>query len=132
MRKIATLFAIASLMLVTGCKKLPEFTQGSSSSSSAKPTVETLGASEVSANFALLNGLIEDYTSGNTYNCGFYWGTILSMPNNVRGDLTGDGTFVAKLGDLEPNTIYHFQAYAQKNDSEIGLGKIITFTTAIE
>ena len=66
MKKLAILLIIVATVFATGCKKLPEFTSGNGNGGGNTPTtvtpeVTTVEATEITENFALLNGVISNY-----------------------------------------------------------------------
>ena len=82
MKKIITLFAIAVLVLATGCKKLPEFTQGSIAGGETPTTGGTL--------YYRLNGEPEITTSS----------ISISAKYGSEGKITGMWLLVSEKADM--------------------------------
>jgi hypothetical protein len=135
MKKLAILLMIVATVFATGCKKLPEFTSGNGNSggsdtpTSVTPEVTTVEATEISENFAMLNGVISNYDENYTYERGFYWGTTEELGNYLSADDSGHGTFVAKFTGLTANTTYYYKAYAIISGGNAGYGEVKSFTT---
>ncbi|MBQ7532223.1 MAG: choice-of-anchor J domain-containing protein [Bacteroidales bacterium] len=139
MKKLTILLIIVATVFATGCKKLPEFTSGNGSSgggdtpTTVTPEVVTSEATEITENFAMLNGVISNYDESYTYERGFYWGTTAELGNFLSADDFGHGTFGAKFAGLTANTTYYFKAYAiisGSSSENAGYGEVKSFTTA--
>lgn len=99
----------------------------------AEPVVTTDDASNILDKSAQLNAEVTD-TGGENPNRYFRWGeTSESLDNiedcGVHPDADED-TYYTVINDLDPQTTYYFQAYAE-NSAGIGEGDIKSFTTAI-
>jgi hypothetical protein len=139
MKKLAIFLIIMATVFAMGCKKLPEFTPANGSSgggdtpTTVTPEVVTSEATEITENFAMLNGVISNYDESYTYERGFYWGTTAELGNFLSADDFGHGTFGAKFAGLTANTTYYFKAYAiisGSSSENAGYGEVKSFTTA--
>ena len=139
MKKLAILLIIVVTVFATGCKKLPEFTSGNGSSGGGDtptvvtPTVTTVEATEITENFAMLNGVISNYDGNYTYETGFYFGTTETLDSFISADDFGHGTFGTKFAGLTANTTYYYKAYAiisGASHENAGYGDVKSFTTA--
>lgn len=135
MKKLAIILIMAASLFATGCKKLPEFT-GSSGSTSVTPTtvvpeVVTLEAMEITENSAILNGVISNYYGNYQYEGGFFWGTTAELDFVQPADGISQGMFSASLTGLTTNTTYYYKACAFIGESEenAGYGEVKSFTT---
>lgn len=127
---------MATIVFTIGCKKLPEFTprndSGGDTPTTVTPEVVTSEATEITENFAMLNGVISNYDGNYTYERGFYWGTTAELGNFLSADDFGHGTFGAKFAGLTANTTYYFKAYAivsGASHENAGYGEVMSFTT---
>lgn len=99
------------------------------------PYVSTKAATNVSENYATLNGYVVPNVSSSGYAANttrwFEWGTTYSL-GNTTGHVThgtSAGDFSETISGLAPNTTYYFRAVAQ-NSYGIGYGSILSFTTS--
>jgi hypothetical protein len=95
------------------------------------PTAQTLGATDVAAGSAVLNGSITADGGADVTGYGFFWGADANNLNNTLEVGTDNhvGIFQANLDNLAVGASYYFQAYA-KNGSGIARGEIEQFTAA--
>lgn len=96
----------------------------------ALPTATSDDATAIAARTADLNGTLDD--DGNEpCDCGFEWGETIAYGNTTptQSRTTGQ-TFTQALAGLDPNTTYHFRAFAT-NGAGTGHGADRTFTTPI-
>lgn len=138
MKKLAIILIMAATLFATGCKKLPEFTSSNGNSGGGdtptvvKPEVVTSEATEITENFAMLNGVISNYDGNYTYERGFYWGTTEALDSFISADDFGHGTFGTKFAGLTANTTYYYKAYAiisGASHENAGYGDVKSFTT---
>lgn len=137
MKKLAILLIIVATVFATGCKKLPEFTSGNGNGGGNTPTtvtpeVTTVEATEITENFALLNGVISNYDANYTYETGFYFGTTEALDSFISADDFGHGAFGTKFAGLTANTTYYYKAYAIISGASYenaGYGEVMSFTT---
>ena len=129
---------IVATVIATGCKKLPEFTASNGNSGGGdtpivvKPEVVTSEATEITENFAMLNGVISNYDANYTYETGFYYGTTETLDSFISADDFGHGTFGTKFAGLTANTTYYYKAYAiisGASHENAGYGDVKSFTT---
>ena len=94
------------------------------------PTVTTDPATSVAATTATLNGPL-DNDGGEACDCGFEWGETIAYGNTTptQSRTTGQ-TFSQVISGLDPNTTYHFRAFAT-NAAGTSYGADRTFTTLI-
>ncbi|OHA85504.1 MAG: hypothetical protein A2408_03240 [Candidatus Yonathbacteria bacterium RIFOXYC1_FULL_52_10] len=98
------------------------------------PGVTTKPATNISENYATLNGYVNPNVSygGYSYNTTrwFEWGTSYSLGNQTtritQGSYAGD--FSETISGLQPNTTYYFRAAAQ-NSYGTAYGSTLSFTT---
>jgi uncharacterized repeat protein (TIGR03803 family) len=90
------------------------------------PSVTTLAASSVSANNAVLNGIV----TGNGLNTTILWeyGTTTNYGLSSSNFMASDGPVSFSLSGLFPGMLYHFQLVAQ-NAAGTSLGGDLSFTT---
>jgi hypothetical protein len=95
------------------------------------PTVQTVAASAVAADSAVLNGDIVSDNSLNITDYGFLWGTgANSLTNKLDvGTNNQSGTFTDTLSGLTAGTTYYFQAYATNSYSTAD-GAVLSFTAS--
>lgn len=138
MKKLAIILIMAATLFATGCKKLPEFTSSNGNSGGGdtptvvKPEVVTSEATEITENFAMLNGVISNYDGNYTYERGFYWGTTEALDSFISADDFGHGAFGTKFAGLTANTTYYYKAYAiisGGGNENAGYGEVMSFTT---
>lgn len=92
------------------------------------PTVQTVGATKITTNSALLHGKIIDKGTSDVTECGFYFGTSESTTNKRKaGTSIEDITYA--LDNLAEGTTYYFRVYAVNKKGEIK-GDICTFKTS--
>jgi len=78
----------------------------------ALPSVTTLPPTNIEATSATLNGML-DSDGGLHSDCGFEWGVDTGYGSITPTELKSTGeTFSQVLGGLQPNTTYHFRAFA--------------------
>ncbi len=97
------------------------------------PVVNTLAASEVSSDSAVLSGKVVTDNGAAITERGFVWLKGSDAPTTSSNKLKVEGTtgeFTAALIDLDPNQKYSFRAYAI-NSQGIAYGDVMTFTTGI-
>ena len=101
------------------------------SGSTSPPRIDTLAATNITANSATLNGNLRGLGSASSVASIFEYGLTNSLGSTIRGvpaTLTSAGTFSEVLTGLAPNTTYYFRADATGNGTDYGA--IQTFTTA--
>lgn len=95
--------------------------------------VKTGEASVIKANSAILTGRIEGVSPQDDYTCGFYWSSNSPVDTEngtfVIGIINNDGSFSAKLDNLQPETTYYYRACATVNGETILADNGQTFTT---
>lgn len=93
-------------------------------------SVQTNYATNISNNSVTLNGTLSSNNSSNyngTTYAWFQWGTDTNYGNTTfQQTLNYGGQFTQALGNLSPNTTYHFRAVAQINGSTV-YGQDMTF-----
>jgi phosphodiesterase/alkaline phosphatase D-like protein len=99
--------------------------------SKVPPSVTTVGAHNITAGSATLNGQVVSLGTATTVNASFQWGTdsnnlnnetpyqVLTIPVGFQADLTG----------LAANTAYYYRAKADGGTHGTGYGSILSFTT---
>ena len=124
MKKIITLFAIAVLVLATGCKKLPEFTQGSSGGGDTPTTGGTLyyhlnGDPVIGANYISISA---KYGSENEIG---EMGLLVSEKADMPAGYTQYADiqmnypeFSVTLTGLEPSTDYFWCIWYYENEKD--------------
>jgi len=94
----------------------------------ALPSVTTLPSTSVGAISVTLNGML-DSDGGLPSDCGFEWGLDTGYGSVTPTELKPTGeTFSQVLGGLQPNTTYHFRAFAT-NSYGTSYGSDQSFTT---
>jgi len=94
------------------------------------PTVPTDPATAIGPISATPNGILNDEGLGSC-DCGFEWGLDTSYGTITATEKKGTGeTFSQIIGGLEPNTTYHFRAFAT-NIIGTSYGTDRTFTTSL-
>ena len=94
------------------------------------PTVTTDPATAIGPISAIPNGTLDDEGIGSC-DCGFEWGLDTSYGTITATEKKGTGeTFSQIIGGLEPNTTYHFRAFAT-NIIGTSYGTDRTFTTSL-
>ena len=129
MKRLTIILAIAALVLATGCKKLPEFTQGSSSGGGTSDiTVTTIEMTYVGATDAACKGRIQ--YSGDITSSGFCWSSEKVDPtlDDAYTFYGYTGYMDCKIFPLTPHTTYYIRAFASV-DHEIYYGNTLEFTT---
>lgn len=134
MKTLTKIFALAAvvLMMATGCKKLPEFHQGSGGTPSYyEPIVTTLIITDVASDGAVCKGTVE-YSGSDDLTVGFCWSTrgepTIEDEHTIESSTAGSGTLVGKILPLSPSTTYYIRAYAT-NANGTYYGNILVFTT---
>ena len=129
MKRLTIILAIAALVLATGCKKLPEFTQGSSSGGGTTDiTVTTIEMTYVGATDAACRGRIQ--YNGDVTLSGFCWSSEKENPtlHDAYTIYGYTGIMDCKIYPLTPHTTYYIRAFATI-DSEIYYGNVLVFET---
>ena len=129
MKRLTIILAIAALALATGCKKLPEFTQGSSSGGGTTDiTVTTIEMTYVGATDASCRGRIQ--YNGDVTLSGFCWSSEKENPtlHDAYTIYGYTGIMDCKIYPLTPHTTYCIRAFATI-DSEIYYGNVLVFET---
>jgi len=99
-------------------------------SSDNPPTISTLGASQVNATSAVLNGRVKP-NGDKTYYSFYYGKKMTSMSEVYSGTVSASKTYEDveyELSDLTPNTTYYFQLSGY-NSAGSDDGDILSFTT---
>ena len=136
MKKLAKISALlfTVVLIATGCKKLPEFTDGSSSTPVTptvdEPTVTTIEMTEINATYAICGGSVVYSGSSELTAVGFCWSenTEPTISDNHSIESTSAGSFVGKITNLTPHTKYYIRAYAT-NANGTYYGNVLSFTT---
>lgn len=136
MKKLAKISALlfAVVLIATGCKKLPEFTDGSGSTPVTptvdEPTVTTIEMTEINATYAICGGSVVYSGSSELTAVGFCWSenTEPTISDNHSIESTSAGSFVGKITNLTPHTKYYIRAYAT-NANGTYYGNVLDFTT---
>lgn len=96
------------------------------------PSVTTNAATNIDTDSATLNGEITATGGEDATEHGFAYGTDSTLATVIAtttlGSKSGTGTFNEAINSLDPNTTYHFRAYAT-NSGGTGYGSILNFTT---
>ena len=96
----------------------------------APPTVITQGATAVSDDTATLNGNLTDTGTSTPVMIFFEYGTTNKYGSTTTVQTTSTtGEFNATITGLQPNTTYHFIAYAEDAASAVVSGGDMTFST---
>lgn len=130
----ALLFAVA--LIATGCKKLPEFTDGSSSTPTPvtpvldEPTVITKAVVSVGTTDAVCGGSVEYSGYYELTAVGFCWSEKAepTIEDHYSIEATSAGSFVGKINNLTPSTTYYVRTYAT-NANGTYYGEVLSFTT---
>ncbi len=93
------------------------------------PDVETLNATETTANSATMNGRVNNDHGIGITECWFMWGTNADALTE-RVDCTPGLTFSGGVDGLQPNTSYYFVAYAKNSNGLAGNGIVKQFITS--
>ena len=104
----------------------------------AEPTVDTLDASCITTNSAVLNGDLLKNGGYDVIDTGFFYGTSrsnLDTKASYKAMKDEKGAFNVLIMDLEPDTDYYYQAYAvndiwDENRRGVALGSTLSFTTS--
>jgi len=92
------------------------------------PTVSTLSATAVGSGVGTPNGTLDD-DGGEACDCGFEWGETDAYGETTPPQSREIGqTFSYELSGLDPDTTYHFRAFAT-NSAGTGYGSDANFTT---
>ncbi len=95
------------------------------------PTVTTENATNITSNFATLNGTLTSLGTATSANVSFQWGL---SPGNYTFETTPVsmntiGAFITNLTGLSANTTYYFRAKAVGDG--VGYGNEVNFTTSV-
>lgn len=96
------------------------------------PTVSTSAASSVSYTTATLNGEITDFGTATSAVVTFEYGLTTGYGSTATASespMSGTGTFHADITSLDQNTLYHFRAKVDADDTDPVYGSDLTFTT---
>ena len=115
---------VVALLLLTTCKKKTVDNVAGSLS------VTTISVTDITSNSAKCSGKVSftgNYTVGN---CGSCWSESPSptVNNYFTTDIQGQGQYISKLNNLNPNTHYYVRAYATTS-SGIMYGEELDFYT---
>lgn len=138
MKKLAKILALlfAIVIIATGCKKLPEFTDGSGSTPNPvtpvldEPTVITEAVVSVGTTDAVCGGSVEYSGYYELTAVGFCWSEKdePTIEDHYSVEATSAGSFVGKINNLSPNTTYYVRMYAT-NANGTYYGNVLEFTT---
>lgn len=93
----------------------------------SKPAVTTIGATNVTANSATLNGSLDCLGNSSSVDVSFEWGKTIAYGNEtVPRTMNAPGQFSGNLTDLEPCATYHFRAKAVGDGTSYGDNKIFS------
>ena len=92
-----------------------------------EPTVKTESATNISKDFATLNGTITDNGGDKITECGFYYGTSENTTNKKKLENSMD-ELKLNLTELAEGTTYYYKAYAT-NSKGTSYGEVLDFTT---
>lgn len=94
------------------------------------PVVNTLDASAITINSAILNGNLSSLGTATSVNVFFEYGTTTKYGNSTSAVVTTTaGAFSAKLNGISPGVTYHFRAKADGGANGVSTGEDKTFTT---
>ena len=115
---LLTFFA-AVMVAFHGCKKEPEI-----------PDVATVAVSGITANTAVIEGIVTSSGGAEVIARGVCWNTAHNptMADNKTFDGNGSGAFSSNLTGLDPNTQYYVRTYAM-NSVGRAYGNEISFTS---
>ena len=102
------------------------------SNNTSIPEVNTNAAQSVSYYSATLEGNLIQVGSNSPVSVYFNYGTTTNYGTTIAAStpsMTATGAFSVNLTGLQPNTTYHFIAYAQDHASVVAYGTDMTFTT---
>ena len=95
------------------------------------PVVATIEAINITAETALLGGVVSDKGGAIIGELGICW-SLSAQPtidnNKVAGTFKNESEFAVLVNQLSPNTQYFYRAYAL-NEAGVGYGEIKSFTT---
>ena len=138
MKKLAKISALlfAVVLIATGCKKLPEFTDGSGSTPTPvtpvldEPTVITKAVVSVGTTDAVCGGSVEYSGYYELTAVGFCWSEKAepTIEDHYSIEATSAGSFVGKINNLTPSTTYYVRTYAT-NANGTYYGNVLGFTT---
>ena len=98
---------------------------------SSYPSVNTLGASDITESSALLSGEVVSDNGATITERGFVWVKGSDTPTTSSTKIKVDGTtgtFTATLSGIDPNQKYSFRAYAI-NSKGTAYGEVMSFST---
>jgi len=96
----------------------------------AHPVVNTLVATSITTNSALISGNLTSMGTAGTVSVSLAYGLTTSYGSTTTIQLkTAPGTFDANLNGLSPGTTYHFRANADGGSNGTASGTDLTFTT---
>ncbi len=92
----------------------------------------TIGATDIAASSATLNGNLSSMGTADTVNVCFLWGTDQNNLNfeTQQQELTAARSFNFDLSGLNPNTTFYYQAKADGGAHGTSYGSIMSFTTS--
>ncbi len=94
------------------------------------PSVDTLAATGIWANAATLNGNVANLGSASPVQVSFEYGLTTSYGYSTTPQaLYSTGAFNTAIGNLEPQTTYHYRAKADGDGDGDDYGEDLTFTT---
>jgi phosphodiesterase/alkaline phosphatase D-like protein len=95
-----------------------------------KPSATTKAATDISSNYARLNGTVNPNGISATHYWEYGTTTAYGSKTNTWGDGSGtsDANVWADVGSLPPHTTYHFR-FVATNSAGTGYGADMTFTT---
>lgn len=113
----------------TGSSGTSRGSEASFTTTSVKPSVVTVGATNISTTSATLNGDLTSLGSATNVSVEFIWGVASEQKRNATGfqTLTANVSFQYTITGLTPDTEYRFQAYACGDSCTEG--NYLTFTT---
>lgn len=115
------LFALMSMLCVTGCTKKKE----------GKVTITTKSVVEITANSAKSGGNVTATDNASVGMCGICWSENPSPTTNnfITTDIVGLGEYISAMNNLKPSTKYYVRAYTTLSSGEVMYGEEKNFTT---